>query len=74
MKAWVKHYSRLLKVEFEWPSNLLPEVPPVEGPLPPVTVIYIRKDLGNMKQGKATGPSGVISKMLKAAGDEGLTW
>ena len=32
MKAWVEHYSRLLNVEFEWPSDLLPEIPPVEGP------------------------------------------
>ena len=32
MKAWVEHYSRLLKVEFEWPSALIPEVPSVECP------------------------------------------
>ena len=36
MKAWVEHYSRLLNVEFEWPSDLLPEVAPVKGPPPPV--------------------------------------
>ena len=36
MKAWVEHYARLLNVEFEWPSDLLPEVAPVEGPPPPV--------------------------------------
>ena len=28
--------------------------------------------LSEMKQGKAAGPSGVISEMLKTAGDEGL--
>ena len=72
MKAWVEHYSRLLNLEFEWPRDLPPEVPPVEGPPPPVTVTHIRKSLGKMKQGKATGPSGVISEMLKAAGEEGL--
>ena len=65
MKAWVEHYSRLPNVEFEWPSDLLPEVPPVEGP-------HIGKTLGKMKQGKAADPSGVISEMLKAAGEEGL--
>ena len=27
MKAWVEHFARLLNVEFEWPSNELPEVP-----------------------------------------------
>ena len=72
MNAWVEHYSRLLNVEFEWPSDLLPEVPPVEGPPPPVTVTHIRKALSKMKQGKVAGPSGVISEMLKAAGKEGL--
>ena len=72
MKAWVEHFSRLLNMEFDWPSDLLSEVLPVEGPPPPVTVAHIQKALGKMKQGKAAGPSGVISEMLKAAGEEGL--
>ena len=59
-------------MEFEWPSDLLTEVTPVEGPPPLVTVTHIRKALGKMKQGKAAGPSGVILEMLKAAGEEGL--
>ena len=25
MKAWVEHYSRLLNLDFEWPSDLLPD-------------------------------------------------
>ena len=29
MKAWVEHYAALLNVEFVWPSNGLPEVPPI---------------------------------------------
>ena len=33
---------------------------------------HIQKALGKMKQGKAACPSGVISEMLKAAGEEGL--
>ena len=32
MKAWVGHYVRLLNVEFEWPSNELPEVLPTADP------------------------------------------
>ena len=72
MKALNEPYSRLLNVEFEWPSDLLPEVPPVEGPPPPVTVAHIGKALSKMKQGKAAGPSCVILEMLKAAGEEGL--
>ena len=57
MKAWVEHYARLLNVEFEWPSDLLPEVAPVEGPPPQVTLVAIRKALSKMKCGKAAGPS-----------------
>ena len=72
MKAWVEHYARLLNVEFEWDSNLLPEVTPVEGPPPPVTKDLIRKVLRKMKCGKAAGPSGIIVEMLKAAGEVGI--
>ena len=71
MKAWVEHYTRLVNVEFEWESNLLPEVAPVEGPPPPVTK-DIRKALRKMKCGKAAGPSGIIVEMLKAAGEVGI--
>ena len=56
MKAWVEHYARLLNVEFERESDLLPEVAPVEGPPPPVTKDLIRKALRKMKCSKAAGP------------------
>ena len=69
MKAWVEHYARLLNVEFEWPSDLLPEVAPVEGP-PPPTLVAIHKALSKMKCGKAAGPSGIITDMMKAAVEE----
>ena len=60
MKAWVKHYARPLNVEFEWPSDLLPEVAPVEGPPPQFTLVEIRKAPSKMKCGKAAGPSGIM--------------
>ena len=50
MKTWVEHYARLLQVEFEWPSDLLPEAAPVEGPVPPVTMDIICKALHKMKR------------------------
>ena len=73
MKTWVEHYARLLQVEFEWPSDLLPEAAPVEGPASPVTMDIICKALHKMKRGKAAGPSGVIDEMLKASSEEGIT-
>ena len=60
-----------LDVEFEWESDLLPDVAPVAGPPPPVTK-DLCKALGKMKCGKAAGPSGIIAMMLKAAGDLGI--
>ena len=72
MRAWVEHYAILLIVEFEWESDLLPEVAPVEGPPPPVMKDLIRKALRKMKCGKAAGPSGIIAEMLKAAGEVGI--
>ena len=62
----------MLNVEFEWPSDILPDVPPVEGPPPSVSAVLIRKALSKMKMGKAAGPSGIIAEMLKAAGEEGV--
>ena len=59
-----------MNVEFEWPSDLLPEVAPVEGPPPPATLVTIIKALSKMKCGKAAGPSGIIAEMMKAAGEE----
>jgi len=72
MKAWVEHYSRLLNVEFEWPCDQLPEVSPIAGPPPPVTLDSIRNALKRMKCCKAAGPSGITCEMLRAAGEEGM--
>ena len=72
MKAWAEHYSRLLNVEFDWPSDLLPAVAPVAGPPPPVTAEKILDALGKMKTGKAAGPSGITAEMLKATGLDGV--
>ena len=72
MSAWVEHYSTLLNIEFEWPVDLLPVVPPIAGNPPPVTSDQIRIALSNMKSGKAAGPTGIIAEMLKASGEVGI--
>ena len=72
MKAWVEHYTRLLNVEFEWPSNELPGVPPTAGPPPSLSATLIHKALNKMSCSKAAGPSGIVAEMLKAAGEEGV--
>ena len=47
MKAWVEHYARLLNVEFEWPSDELPDVPPTAGPRPIVPTALIHKAISS---------------------------
>ena len=69
MKVWVEHYVRLLNVEFEWPSDSLPEVAPVAGPPPGVSKELVRKALSRMKSGKAAGPSGVLAEGCWGGGD-----
>ena len=72
LDAWVEHYARLFKVEFDWPSDKLPEVAPIAGPPPSVFADLICKTLSKMKCSKATGPSGIIAELLKASGEEGV--
>ena len=72
MKAWIEHYARLLNFEFEWESDLLLEVVPVNGSPLPVYMDPIHKALRKMKCGKAAGPLGIIAEVLKAAGEVGI--
>jgi len=52
INAWVKHYSKLLNVEFEWPSDNLPDVAPTLGPVPLVTSFLIQKAIKKMQGGQ----------------------
>ena len=57
----------MLNIQFPCSQNL-PHVNPVAGPAQFITPDEILKSLRHMKNGKATGPSGV-AEMLKAAPD-----
>ena len=72
MKAWIDYYARLLNVEFEWESDLLLEVVPVNGTPPPVYMDPIHKALRKMKCGEAAGPLGIIVSTLSTASSLGL--
>ena len=88
MKAWDERCARMLNIEFEWPSNEIPEVPqtaphrpthprPTLAPTPPnVAVTLILKVLSKMRCDKAAGPPSTIAEMLKAVGvvRKGLDW
>ena len=64
MKSWVEYYSRLLNVQFEWPSDTLDNVAPTSGPPPPVTTALINEAIKKVKFRKAAGPSGIVAEML----------
>ena len=66
-KAWLEHYQRLLNVEFDWDPGHLSYQPPVEGPPIPITINMLKKAISQMKAGKATGPSGIVVEMIRAA-------
>ena len=72
-KAWLEHYQRLLNVEFDWDPDHLSYQPPVEGPPIPITTDMVKKAISQMKAGKAPGPSGIVVKMIRAAGDMGAS-
>ena len=70
-EAWKEHYERLLNVEFPWNPEDLSEESPVEGPSEPITLEMITKAITKMASGKAAGPSGTVTEMLKLVGEAG---
>ena len=70
-EAWREHYERLLNVEFPWNPEDLLEESPVEGPSEPITLEMITKAISKMASGKAAGPSGIVTEMLKPDGEAG---
>ena len=60
LAARIEQYSRLLNVEFDWPSHLLQELPTILGSPPHVSSELIRKGTSKMKLGKAAGPPRII--------------
>lgn len=73
-EVWRKHFEKLMNEEFVWDKNCLQNGVPVSGPAEEISVAEVKSAIADTKQGKAAGPSGVISEMLKASGDEGAQW
>ena len=60
-------------MELEWDPEHLSDEPPLEGPSIPFTILMVKKVIFKMKFSKTAGPSGVVVKMIRAAGDTGAT-
>ena len=56
-KAWLEHYQRLLKVEFDWDPDHLSYQPPVEGPPIPITIDMVKKAISLNHSGRTAHPN-----------------
>ncbi|XP_068671242.1 uncharacterized protein [Montipora foliosa] len=64
-KVWKEHMERIMNEENEWDQN-------VKGPVERVSRKEVVKAMGEMKAGKAAGPSGVSLEMIVANGEIGI--
>jgi hypothetical protein len=73
-EVWTEYYKKLLNEEFDWNRSALQNANAVSGPREMITSDEVRAAMAKMKAGKAAGPSGVVSEMLKASGEIGVVW
>ena len=71
-KALLKHYQRLLNVEFDWGSEHK-STTHASHPNHHQTMDMVKKAISQMKAGKALDPSGIVVEMIWAAGDRGAS-
>ena len=71
MEVWRAHYDGISNEEFTWDREGLTNVSPMCGLSERISALEVDAAIGKMKQGKSGGPIGVVSEMLKAAGETG---
>ena len=74
LEVWRAYYEKLSNEEFSWNKDTLTATDTTEGPCEKITTAEVLAAIKKMKKSKAAGPSGVVSDMLKAAGDAGTVW
>ena len=72
--AWKSYHKNLLKTEFAWNSNILSQADTVRYSWWCTLLNRQRQGLrvNKMKNGKAAAPYGVVSEMVKTAGEAGV--
>jgi len=73
-KIWKEYYEKLLNEEFDWDRDSLGVQSAVCGPAEQFSLMEVRLAITKAKNGKASGPSGVVVEMLKACEEPGLIW
>ncbi|MBJ5570582.1 hypothetical protein JGG62_24590 [Salmonella enterica subsp. enterica serovar Typhimurium] len=69
--TWKSYMEQLLNVENAWDKDV--SSGKVEGPSR-IKQAEVEKAIGRMKKGKAAGPTGVVTEMLKASQEVGVQW
>ena len=69
---WRKYMEKLLNVENDWDSEV--DCPEVMGAHCLILEEEVAATIKGLKIGKAAGPAGVVSEMMKAAGGFGSRW
>ena len=69
---WKEYMDKLLNEENVWDKDT--DCEKTEGPRCKIRQEEVKKALKKMKKGKAAGSTGVVSEMMKAAGDLGIEW
>jgi hypothetical protein len=70
--VWKEYMEKLLNEENDWDKDIICDG--IEGRMDEITKKEVQKALKKMKKGKAAGSTGVVSEMMKAAGDSGVEW
>ena len=70
--TWRKYMEKLLNVENDWDGEV--DCPEVMGPHCLISEEEVAPAIKGLKIGKAAGPTGVVSEMMKAAGGLGSRW
>ena len=71
-KTWKDYMEKLMNEENDWDKDVLCDK--TEGPCCKISSEEVEKAIKKMKIGKAAGPSGVVSEMIKAADGIGVAW
>ncbi|KAG7296805.1 hypothetical protein JYU34_020747 [Plutella xylostella] len=69
---WEEYYKELLNEEY--PSEELPPIPPVQGPINIIHPAEIKTAIAKMKNHKSMGPDNVPADLWKKLGDNAMPW
>ena len=70
--AWQSYYEDLLNTEYEWRKTSLSRSEPVRGVASFIDKHMVREAVRKMKYDKAARPSGIVTEMIKAAGEASI--